>query len=128
MEINDIQDAASCSAINVVLRVRQERRQRKKRAVWVKPWIAARETDGAFHCLLKDLEDDPEHYKNYLRMYLATFEELLLEVEPYLKKQDTLMRKAISPSEQLSAVCLRFLATGESYTSLQYQFHISKFT
>ena len=35
------------------------------------------------------------------------------------------MRKPISLGEQL-AVALRFLATGESYTILQYQFRISK--
>ncbi|XP_068675425.1 uncharacterized protein [Montipora foliosa] len=37
------------------------------------------------------------------------------------------MRNAISPAEQL-AVTLRFLATGETYTSLQYQFRINKGT
>ena len=37
------------------------------------------------------------------------------------------MRNAITPSEQF-AVTLRFLATGETYTSLQYQFRINKGT
>ena len=70
---------------------------------------------------------DEEHYKNYLRMDLETFEELVSKLEPLLKKKDTRMRNAISPGEQL-AVTLRFLATGESYTSLQYQFRINKGT
>lgn len=35
------------------------------------------------------------------------------------------MRNAISPREQL-AVTLRFLATGNSHTNLQYQFRINK--
>ena len=60
-------------------------------------------------------------------MDLCTFEELVTQLEPLLKKCDTPMRNAISPSEQL-AVTLRFLATGESYTSLQYQFRINKGT
>ena len=76
---------------------------------------------------MKELEQDPEHYKNYMRMDLYTFEELVTQLEPLLKKCDTTMRNAISPSEHL-AVTLRFLATGESYTSLQYQFRINKGT
>ena len=58
---------------------------------------------------------------------LATFEELVQKVAPLLQKKDTRMRNAISPAEQLS-VTLRYLATGESYTSLQYQFRINKGT
>ena len=46
---------------------------------------------------------------------------------PFLKKRDTKVRNSISPAEQL-AVTLRFLATGENYTSLQYQFRINKGT
>ena len=67
---------------------------------------------------MKELEQDPEHYKNYMQMDLSTFEELATKLEPLLKKCDTQMRNAISPQEQL-AVTLRFLATGETYTSLQ---------
>ena len=74
---------------------------------------------------MKELEQDPEHYKNYMRMDLSTFEELATKLEPLLKKCDTQMRNAFSPREQL-AVTLRFLATGEAYTNLQYQFRINK--
>ena len=123
-ETRDI--AAACLCVNAVLAARSQKRQ-KQRKVWIKPWIATRETDGAFHRLLKDLEGDHEQYKNYLRLDLTTFEELLEKVYPLLKKKDTHLRNAISPAEQL-AVTLRFLATGESYTSLQYQFRINKGT
>lgn len=124
-EAYEIATASLC--ICTVLLVRRQRKKRRPRNIWIKPWIATREVDGAFHLLLKDLEKDPEHYRNYLRLDLATFEELLEKVNPLLLRKDTRMRNAISPAEQL-AVTLRFLATGESYTSLQYQFRINKGT
>ena len=49
------------------------------------------------------------------------------KVQPLLEKQTTWMRKPISAGEYL-AVTLRFLATGETYASLEYQFRISKST
>ena len=93
----------------------------------MKPWIALREIDGAFHKLLKDLVTVPNDFKNYLRMHLPTFKELVLRLETSLISQETHLRNPIPPSEQL-AETLRFLATGESYSSLQYQFRISKST
>ena len=44
-----------------------------------------------------------------------------------IRKQDTPMRMAISPRERL-ALTLRFLATGESFQSLSFQFRIGKAT
>ena len=56
-----------------------------------------------------------------------TFEELIRLVSPGLKKRCTRLRKSLSVEEKV-ACTLRFLATGESYYSLQYQFRISKGT
>lgn len=46
-------------------------------------------------------------------------------VAPKIKKQNTHLRTAISVQDRL-AVTIRFLATGDSYSSLQYLFRISK--
>ena len=83
------QIAAACLGIGTVILCRRQKK-RRDRKLWVKPWISTRETDGAFHRLLKDLEGDPEHYSNYLRLDLARFEELVQSVyPPFLKKKET---------------------------------------
>ena len=46
-------------------------------------------------------------------------------MRPYITKQTTPMRKPISAEEYLS-VTLRFVATGENYASLGYQFRMSE--
>ena len=58
---------------------------------------------------------------------IVQLQEILHKIIPLVKKQDTNMREAIPPEERL-AVTLRFLATGESFSSLQYQFRISQST
>lgn len=56
-------------------------------------------------------------------MNIADFNNLLDLVTPSIKKQDTKFRESISPDERLT-VTLRFLATGDSYMSLQYLLRI----
>eukprot|EP00112_Aurelia_sp_Birch-Aquarium-sp1_P012758 Seg2686.12 transcript_id=Seg2686.12/GoldUCD/mRNA.D3Y31 product="putative nuclease HARBI1" protein_id=Seg2686.12/GoldUCD/D3Y31 len=60
-------------------------------------------------------------------MNTSTFEELLYKVRPFIEGQSTNMRQPITAEEKL-AVTLRFLATGESYQSLKYQFRIHNTT
>ena len=64
MDVETTQIAAACLGIGTVILCRRQKK-RRERKIWVKPWISTRETDGAFHRLLKDLEGDPEHYSNY---------------------------------------------------------------
>ena len=82
------------------------------RQTWVKPWIANRLEFGAYHALVSELRTrDEVSYRNFLRMDLASFEELLSKVGPLIRKQDTKMRRSIEPEERL-ALTLRWLATG----------------
>ena len=57
----------------------------------------------------------------------ADFDELLTKVTPLMHRQDTWMREVISVSERLS-ITLRYLATGDSYQSLEYLYRIPKST
>ncbi|XP_069599324.1 uncharacterized protein [Ranitomeya imitator] len=54
---------------------------------------------------------------------LESFMDLLLHVQGAISKQDTQLRRAI-PAEEPLLVTLRFLATGESLSSLHFQFRI----
>ena len=49
---------------------------------------------------------------------------LILRTKHLLQKETKTMRKPITPEEKL-AITLGFLATGESYKSLMYQYRVS---
>jgi hypothetical protein len=66
------------------------------------------------------LTEDPKGFQNFLRMDKTDFQELLAKVTPHIQRQDTWMREAISAAERFS-ITLRYLATGDSYHSLEYQ-------
>lgn len=55
------------------------------------------------------------------------FQHLLSLVGPRIRKQDTMMREAISPEERLT-LTLRFLASGDCQQSLSFSYRIGKTT
>jgi len=72
------------------------------------------------------VEDRPG-FMNYMRMSDGHFNILLKKLETRIQKQDTFFREAILAKTKLE-ITLRFLATGESYSSLQYFFRVPKCT
>ncbi|XP_073510783.1 uncharacterized protein [Phyllobates terribilis] len=82
---------------------------------------------GHFNVLYQDLRRYPEKIQKFCRLTIAAFDRLLGLLAPDLDYTDTIMRRAISAEERL-LITLRFLATGESYTSLHLQFRVGKST
>ncbi|KAI4468039.1 dna-directed rna polymerases i ii and iii subunit rpabc2 [Holotrichia oblita] len=73
------------------------KKQKKKKRLWVKDWIRRRNMLGASATLLKEIvSEDPESYKNFMRLSPEKFEELLKMVESKLTKSETWMRSPLS--------------------------------
>ena len=111
--------------LNEVRDLIEEEKSRRKR-LWVRAWIGRRNRLGASALLLKELAaEDVKEYRMCLRMSPHQFTTLLGIVGAKIQKQDTHMRDAIPPQLKLE-VTLNFLATGNSYRSLQQFFRVSK--
>ncbi|XP_053390824.1 uncharacterized protein LOC128553673 [Mercenaria mercenaria] len=126
--MDPIQDVDGIIAIVCVIMIMSainlQHRDRLRGRQWVRPWIARRGQYGAYHALMQELrQEDPRSYKNFVRMDKDTFTELLELVTPLIKKKDTFMRNSISAAERL-ALTLRYLATGDSYATLQYLYRV----
>ncbi|XP_069588139.1 uncharacterized protein [Ranitomeya imitator] len=104
-------------------RRRDKLRRRSRRRFWLHPIVEVRESRGAYHCLFGELNENQDKYLEYTRMTKDSFRYLLRLVEGTISRQDTQLRKSISPEERL-LVTLRFLATGETLRSLHFQFRI----
>ena len=62
-----------------------------------------------------------------MRVSVEKFDELLWLMESYISKTDTVMKAAI-PARLKLEVTLRFLASGDSFSSLALLFRIPPFT
>ncbi|XP_035597440.1 uncharacterized protein LOC118361534 [Oncorhynchus keta] len=100
---------------------------RKRRSVWVQRWLKSRKQAGEFHRLIKELRLFGEEFRSYFRLDRSQFDHLLQMVGARITRMDTNYRESISPVEHL-AICLRFLATGDSYRTIGFSFRVGRST
>lgn len=117
MEIDDKNDCGDDEEVKL-----------KAKRIWVKNWLRQRPVNGFCATLLLQLRDEePALYRNFVRMTTEQFNYLLDLVKPHIQKADTIMRKSISSSDRL-VLTLRYLATGDNFSDLQYIFQIPQTT
>ncbi|XP_063622989.1 uncharacterized protein LOC134795084 [Cydia splendana] len=100
---------------------------RKRPRMWVHPINTKRLEYGEYNRLCRELQSDEEKFYSYFRMSKGSFEELHNILQPFITKQDTNWRLAISSKERL-AICLRYLATGDSYKTIAFSFRVGRST
>jgi len=119
--------SATCVIMEEASRViRPISKQRRRRRWWMTSLFKSREQYRGMD-LMNDLKSEMEYglFQNFCRMNPTDFEFLFNRVAPEISKNDTSFREAIPATERFM-LTLRFLASGDSYTSLMYTFKISK--
>ncbi|KAA8585589.1 hypothetical protein FQN60_004283, partial [Etheostoma spectabile] len=108
------------NALAVALLYWRRKQKIKKRSLWVKYYLTERHQYGEFHHLVGELR---LNFREYLWVLCCQFDEILHRVGPQIKRNNTRFWKCIFPADHL-AICLRHLATGDSYHSISYCFRL----
>lgn len=111
-------------AIWKVMQLQSEEEEHQRR-IWVRPIFTARRRllQGSSDNLVREMEfEDHEMFYNYCRMSVDTFYTLLDIVGPRIEKE-CVVRDPI-PSRTRLLVCLRYLASGDSMSSVAYSFRM----
>lgn len=116
--------ATICIIIAAAALLETEHVERRPRMWWVRPWLTRQR--GNIGLPDEFTAVDTEKYSNYLRMDNETFNLLLNKIKSKIEK-NCFTRQTISAKDKL-IITLRYLATGESFRSLMYNYRISEST
>lgn len=105
-------------------KMEKKKKMEQKKKLWMPNWYKERNKFSHENLLVELKINSKADYRNFLRMDSETFDELLSMVSPLIRKQNTVMRKAIPANLRLSAT-LRYLATGEKFEDLKFLTAIS---
>jgi hypothetical protein len=104
--------------------VLDEHRLRRRRTMWVRPWLLRRPQLGQYDTLMQELmHESPADFKAFLRIEPSMFHELVRRVGPRITKN--IERRPPLEAGLKLAITLPFLATGNSYSSLAFDFRVA---
>ncbi|XP_023312111.1 protein ANTAGONIST OF LIKE HETEROCHROMATIN PROTEIN 1-like [Anoplophora glabripennis] len=123
--MNDDSKIAAAAFIILCDTLTKKQKRRVKRRYWMTRIFHSRNIYSGSDLLCDLAIENTGQFKNFCRLSSSDFEMILNLIGPKIQKENTNFRLAIPIKERLALV-LRFLATGDSYTSLMYTFKISK--
>lgn len=102
-------------------------RKKTRRRLLVHSLNQRRRQHGSYYHLVAELHLDTDQHLKYFRMSAVQMDNILSLVGADLRRQTTTYRMPIEPKQRL-AVTLRFLGTGESFSSLAFQYRLGTST
>ena len=108
----------------IVMRSLLKTKSRIKRRWWMTSVFISRDRYSGSD-ILCDLRVENLHFRTFCRMSYSDFDALIGLFGRRIIKKDTSFRKAVPVAERV-AVTLRFLVSGDSFTSLRFIFKMSK--
>lgn len=108
----------------ILLYLLHRQNQINRREKWVNDLFLGKEKFGFYKSLLPQLITNPQYcLKKFIRIDKLTLDYIVAKVKPPLEKFSR-FRATISVEEKV-IITLRFLATGETFESLQFQFLVA---
>ena len=115
------------AASMLVLLICDEEESKKKRGK-TRKWIKRREEKGYFCNIVKELRtEDLSGYREMMRMNYNQFLTILRVLEPHISKKQVIGGHKTIAAERLT-LTIRFLASGETFRSLCFQFRMGRAT
>lgn len=89
-------------------------------------WVKRRREKGYFNNIVKELRlEDRVGFREMFRMDVSDFENVLAKISDLIEPKERLGGTEPIKSDERLGLTLRFLATGETFRSLSFQFRIS---
>ena len=111
--------------VALLLIARNQRKQCLKRSIWTRKWILHRPLHGYYEQLMHELmREDPASFRNLIRLDVATFWNMIDKIIPRMVRQNIFWCRSLCLALRLT-ITLRYLATGDSYKSLSYDFRVA---
>ena len=120
------QKKRKCLAAFVINELLNDGKNTRKPRGKTRAWIRRRSEKGSFNNIVQELMiEDTAGYKEMMRMNYGDFCEILLKIEPFITPQELLGGAKVVKAPERLTLAIRFMATGETFRSLSFQFRIS---